>query len=69
MTDRITIVNKSKKSLSNAIKYVQVAVDVGNYKRRKHYEISFDDGVYVITEYNIKRNAYTFSVYLEEARS
>ena len=67
--DRITIKNKTKKSLSNAIKYVQATIDIGNYKRRKHYKVTFDDGVYVISEYSIKKNSYTFRVYLEEARS
>lgn len=67
--DRVIIKNKTKKSLGNAVKYVQATIDAGNYKRRKHYKITFSDGVYVISEYNIKRNTYTFRVYLEEARS
>ena len=67
--DRLIIKNKTKKSLSNALKYVQATIDKGSYKRKKYYKLMFDDGVYVISEYNIKKNSYTFRVYLEEARA
>ena len=67
--DRLIIKNKTKKSLGNALKYVQATIDKGSYKRKKHYKIMFDDGVYVISEYDSKKNTHIFRVYVEEARA